>query len=108
MDAALPPLRAAGPAPRDAAKQDPAPQNAGPPTGQALERAARAFEATFIAEMLKHSGAGKAPDSFGGGIGEEQFASLLREAQAREMAKAGGIGLAEFIVAALGENLDER
>ncbi len=48
----------------------------------------------FIAEMLKAGGVGKTPDSFGGGIGEDQFSSFLRDAQAREMVRAGGLGLA--------------
>ncbi len=66
-------------------------------------RAAQAFEAAFLAEMLKHSGLGKSPDGFGGGQGEEQFASMLHEAHAREIVAAGGIGLAEYIVTALEE-----
>ena len=56
-------------------------------TGQQLE-------SVFLAEMLKISGVGKAPETFGGGAGEDQFASFLRDAQAREMVRAGGIGLA--------------
>jgi flagellar protein FlgJ len=60
-----------------------------------LMDAAKELEASFIAEMLKSAGLGKPRDSFGGGAGEEQFGSFLREAQAREMVRAGGIGLAE-------------
>lgn len=63
----------------------------------ALREAARAFEAAFLTEMLKHSGLGEAPEGFGGGAGEAQFASHLRAAQARQMADAGGLGLAEHI-----------
>jgi flagellar protein FlgJ len=56
-------------------------------TGQKLE-------SVFLAEMLKSAGVGESPDSFGGGAGEDQFASFLREAHAREMVRAGGLGLA--------------
>jgi hypothetical protein len=35
--------------------------------------------------------------AFGGGPGEAQFASLLRQEQARLIVAAGGIGLAELI-----------
>lgn len=52
------------------------------------------LETVFLAEMLKAAGVGKSPDSFGGGVGEDQFSSFLREAQAREMVYAGGLGLA--------------
>ena len=53
--------------------------------------------------MLGAAGLGAVPDAFGGGAGEEQFASMLRDAQAQAMAKAGGIGLAETIFSALVE-----
>lgn len=56
--------------------------------------AAEKLETAFVAEMLKASGVGELPDSFGGGTGEEQFASFLREAQAKEIVRAGGFGLA--------------
>lgn len=59
------------------------------------------LEATFIAEMLKQAKFGETPESFGGGIGEDQFLSYMRQAQADEMAKAGGIGLAETLFQAL-------
>jgi len=53
--------------------------------------AAKKLEATFLAEMLKSAGFGASRQSFGGGIGEDQFSSFLREAQANEMVEAGGI-----------------
>lgn len=73
------------------------------PSDARLWEAAQAFEATFLTEMLKSTGLGDVPGAFGGGVGEDQFASLLREAQAKEMAEAGGIGLAEAIFEALKE-----
>lgn len=74
---------------------------------RALRDAAGKLEATFLAEMLKAAGLGKARSAFGGGAGEEQFASFLRQAQAEEMVKAGGIGLAESLYQALKERNDE-
>lgn len=69
----------------------------------ALMQAARALEANFLSEMLKSAGFGAAMSSFGGGIGEDQFASFLRDAQAREMAEAGGIGIAQSLYEAMVE-----
>lgn len=66
-----------------------------------LRDAAQKIEATFLAEMLKSAGFGTTKSAFGGGIGEDQFSSFLREAQAGEMAKTGGIGLAESLFHAL-------
>ena len=62
-----------------------------------LREKAKELEASFLAEMLKYSGVGKPLDSFGGGVGEEQFASFLCDEYGRAMADAGGIGLAESI-----------
>ena len=64
---------------------------------QPLMEAAQKLEANFLAEMLKSAGFGNTRQSFGGGAGEDQFGSFLRQAQADEMVKAGGIGLAESI-----------
>jgi peptidoglycan hydrolase FlgJ len=68
---------------------------------KALLTQARALEAAFLTEMLGHAGVGAAPESFGGGIGEDQFASFLREEQARLMVAKGGIGLAETLFDAM-------
>lgn len=76
-------------------------------TGPAVTRdatlrvAAEALEAQFLSEMLKSAGLGETPESFGGGTGEEQFASFLRQEQAQGIANGGGIGLAESIFEAL-------
>lgn len=71
-----------------------------------LMAAAHELEATFLAEMLKSAGLGETPESFGGGAGEDQFASFLRLEQARAMVGAGGIGLAERLFEAMKENAD--
>lgn len=68
---------------------------------KALRLVAQKLEATFLAEMLKSTGFGKTRDAFGGGTGEDQFGSFLRQAQADEMVKTGGIGLAETLFEAL-------
>ena len=69
----------------------------------ALRKAAQDLETTFLSEMLKSSGFGKSRDSMGGGTGEDQFASFLVQAQAEQMTKSGGIGLAEMFFNALKE-----
>ena len=71
------------------------------PSESPLRAAARALEASFLAEMLSHAGLGRAPEGFGGGAGEDGFASLMVREQARAVADAGGIGLAESIFRAL-------
>lgn len=71
-----------------------------------LMSAARELEATFLAEMLASAKLGATPEAFGGGPGEEQFASFLRLEQARNMVAAGGIGLAESLFDALKERSD--
>lgn len=69
----------------------------------ALFESAKKLEATFLAEMLKAAGFGQARDSFGGGSGEDQFASFLIQEQATAMVDAGGIGLAENLFKSLKE-----
>lgn len=89
------PLPAPTPAPR-------------PPRDPVLYPKAQAMEAAFLAEMLGYAGLGAAAGAFGGGAGEGQFASFLRQAQAEAMVRAGGIGLAESIVRALAGGGDDR
>jgi Rod binding domain-containing protein len=70
---------------------------AAPRAEQAARAAAEAFEASFLAEMLRYSGLNAMPDGFGGGAGEEAFGSLLTDEYARLIAARGGIGLAERV-----------
>jgi flagellar protein FlgJ len=72
-------------------------------TDAVLRARAEEFETAFLAEMLGHAGLGAMSGSFGGGVGEEQFTSFLRQEQAAAMVSAGGIGLAESIFRALTE-----
>ncbi|MFE3836643.1 rod-binding protein [Pseudogemmobacter sonorensis] len=79
------------------------------PTEGALMRKARELETVFLTEMLGHAGLGEGRGSFGGGIGEAQFASFLRAEQARMIVDRGGIGLAESLFRAMGgENVPSR
>lgn len=76
------------------------------PRDAALMQQAKALEASFLSEMLGHAGMGDARDAFGGGAGEDQFASFLRQEQAKQMVEKGGIGLAEQLFRALTERAD--
>ncbi len=69
-----------------------------------MRQAAMDLESAFLSEMLKAAGLGKTSESFGGGAGEDQFSSFLVEAQAKQMTKAGGSGLAESLYNALKES----
>ena len=72
-----------------------------PRPDEPLRLVAQALEARFLSEMLKSSGLGRTPGAFGGGVGEDQFASFLRDEQAKLLAARGGIGLAETIFRSL-------
>ena len=70
---------------------------------ESLRQAAQKLEASFLSEMLKSAKFGEPRKSFGGGVGEEHFASFLRTEVAQKMAATGGIGLAEHLFLALKE-----
>lgn len=73
-----------------------------PPTpDKVLRQKAQELESRFLSEMLRHTGAARPSEEFGGGIGEEQFSSFLRDEHARAISQKGGIGLAEHIYNAL-------
>lgn len=78
---------------------------AGPldPRNATLLTKARELEAAFLAEMLAHSGLDEMQGAFGGGEGEAQFTSFLRQEQARLIVEKGGIGLAELIFKTMAE-----
>ena len=60
--------------------------------------AAEKFEGQFLSFMLQQMFEGvKAEEPFGGGHGEEMFRSLMTDAMGKQMAKKGGIGLADTI-----------
>lgn len=85
---------------------DPIPVPSAPKT--ALRAKAEALEAAFLAEMLRHTGLGEQESRFGGGIGETQVTSFLREAQAKAMVDAGGIGLAEMLMRSMAKHGGDR
>ena len=66
-----------------------------------LRKVAKEFESVFLTEMLKHTGVGKTRESFGGGVGEEGFSSLLTQEYASMIADSGSFGLADQIYSAL-------
>jgi peptidoglycan hydrolase FlgJ len=68
---------------------------------QVLRQTAEKLEAAFLSEMLKAAGLGEARGTFGGGAGEQQFSSFMRDEQARAMTAHGGVGLAQNIFEAL-------
>lgn len=92
----------------DSSPLGPSPQPTTEKRDAALFEAAQDLEASFLAEMLKSAGFGKPRDAYGGGVGEEQFGSFLRQEQAKEMVKQGGIGLAESLFEALKERADAK
>jgi len=73
-----------------------------------VREAAMKLEASFLSEMLKAAGFGARAGPFSGGTGEDQFASFQRDAVARQMAMAGGLGLAEQFVQAMMEAQDGK
>lgn len=64
-------------------------------------KAAQAFEASFLGEMLKESGINETSSGFGGGEGEAAFSSFLTEQYAAKLSERGGLGLSEKIFEAL-------
>lgn len=68
-----------------------------PSRNDQLMAKAEELEATFLAEMLAHSCLGEMQGAFGGGQGEAQFTSFLRQEQAKLIVQQGGMGLAELI-----------
>ena len=98
--AAMPALKPGG--------STPEPPRASGPDRDALRRAAVEFETIFLAEALTAAGLGRTPEGFGGGVGEDAFASLLVREQARLLAEQGGIGLAERIYQSLVTGSESR
>jgi Rod binding domain-containing protein len=65
-----------------------------------MRATAEQFEASFLSQMFKPMFEGLKTDGpFGGGEGEETWRSFLIDAMAKQTVKAGGIGLADQVVA---------
>lgn len=61
-------------------------------------KAGKEFESMFLGQMLSHMFAGlETNEMFGGGHGETMMRSLLVEEYAKEMTRAGGIGIADAV-----------
>ena len=66
-------------------------------TATAAEEFEAVFIASFLGEMLEQS----RPKTMGGGSGEQMFGSLMANEIAREIARSGGLGLAQSVAAQL-------
>ncbi|HYC99504.1 rod-binding protein [Brevundimonas sp.] len=65
-----------------------------------MRETAEAFEASFLAQMLKPMFEGLSTEApFGGGEAEGTWRGFMIEAMAKQTVKAGGIGLADQVVA---------
>jgi Rod binding domain-containing protein len=64
----------------------------------AARRAAEDFEAVFVAQMMEPMFKGLKTDGpFGGGNGEMVFRSLMIQEVGKEIASAGGVGIADSV-----------
>lgn len=66
-----------------------------------LMKKAQELETSFLSEMLSYTGLDDQQGAFDGGVGEDQFASFLRDVQAKAMVNHGGLGLAQSIFQSL-------
>ncbi|MDY6923505.1 MAG: rod-binding protein [Pseudomonadota bacterium] len=65
-----------------------------------MRETAESFEVSFLSQMLKPMFEGLSTDGpFGGGEAEGTWRSFMIEAMAKQTVKAGGIGLADTVVA---------
>jgi Rod binding domain-containing protein len=65
-----------------------------------MRETAEAFEASYLSQMLKPMFEGLSTEApFGGGEAEGTWRGFLVEAMAKQTVKAGGIGLADQVVA---------
>ncbi len=70
-----------------------------------IKQAAMEFEQVFISQMLQHMFEGvNAPSLFGSGAGSTTYKKMLVDAYGKEMANAGGIGIADYMVAEFQRN----
>lgn len=67
-----------------------------------IRRVAQEFESVFLAEMLAPMFESLDADGLGGGgIGERMFRPMLVERYAQAIARSGGVGVADYIIAEL-------
>jgi flagellar protein FlgJ len=73
---------------------------AAPQVTARMRETAEQFEASFLSQMLKPMFEGLKTDGIGGGgEAEGQWRSFMIDAMAQQTVKAGGIGLADQVVA---------
>ncbi len=64
-----------------------------------IKDAAQAFEAQLLSQMMQPMFEGiSTAKPFGGGDGEQTFRSFLLDAIGKQMAKAGGVGIAQPVM----------
>ena len=64
----------------------------------AIKKTAGDYEASFLSTMLGEMFEGvDTPSPFGGGEGEAAYKSFMTESYAKQMSKAGGIGVAAAV-----------
>ena len=67
-------------------------------TEDEARKAGEEFESMFLGQMLSHMFAGiETNEMFGGGHGETMMRSMLVDEYAKEMTRAGGIGIADAV-----------
>lgn len=81
---------------RIAAPHAPAPAQLATPQGQKLWKAAREFEGMALGALLEPMFAtiDQSKSVFGGGASEETWRPMLTQAVAKQVASAGGLGIA--------------
>ena len=63
-----------------------------------VKETAQKFESQFLAQMIGHMFEGVETDGpFGGGFGEQMFRSVMTDAMATQMTRAGGIGVSAAV-----------
>ncbi len=75
-----------------------------PEAAQQLKKGARELEAQLLSSMLGEALVnGKPNRPFGGGAGEHQFGSMLRDEIGKAIASQKGVGVAAMIIRSLGQ-----
>jgi Rod binding domain-containing protein len=63
-----------------------------------IKQTAQDFETSFLSVMMQQMFTGLKSDGlFGGGPGEEMFRSVLTDAMAKQVSRAGGVGIAASV-----------
>ena len=72
-----------------------------------LRRAADAFEAIFVAQLVKTARAAKLADDVFGNQASETYQSMLDDQYSRQLASSANLGIAEALVSQLGGFLQD-